>query len=154
MADDVYDKYCKIPNLSAELIAVRTHFWWLLFGGSFRLTDDLRIPESSPFVVQSERLLTTFNGQNVRKDTSKYRSSIDALFMVIQCPCYTHRSPNVSIGLIFGGLHSEGYLSKVTGGLLFGRACFRDFTVFERLYIYITFNLIPNESNKICVLFS
>ena len=42
--------------------------------------------------------------RTLEKDTSKYRGSIYALSMVIHCPNYTCRIPNVSPRLIFEGL--------------------------------------------------
>ena len=47
-----------------------------------------------------------------QKDKSIYRGSLYALSMVIHCPNYTQRIPNVSPGFIFWGLlNLEGYLS-------------------------------------------
>ena len=64
--------YCKIPNISPELIEVRKHFLvglysgrayirGLIFGRTFGLKSDLCMPKNSAFVVQSLRLITTFN---------------------------------------------------------------------------------------------
>ena len=60
------------------------------------------------------------------KDTSKYRGSIYVLSMVIHCPNYAHRIPNVSPGLVFGGGLMFGRISDLvyrgtySGGLIFG----------------------------------
>ena len=68
--------------------------------------------------VSKQRVITTFNAQNVTKEQSKYRGSISALSMFIHYSNYTHRISNVSHGPIFEEeLYLEGYLGWFTGGL-------------------------------------
>jgi len=66
--DSLLFQYRKIPNISPGLMQVCKHILMglfsgkgLIFGGSFGLAGDLCMPENSPFSVQSERRITTFN---------------------------------------------------------------------------------------------
>ena len=50
--------------------------------------------------------------------------------MFTHYPNYTHRTPNVSPGLIFGRIFELVYRGADARGLIFGKTYLRDFTVY------------------------
>ena len=110
-------------------------FWGLIFEGAYirrviGLTDDLYMPKNSPFCVQSQRLLTTFNTKKLQKRT---KVNTEALYMFCSCP------------FIIQGA-SERYLNQLTGGLYSGGLIFGTFTYFRvQLYKEGTPTLLSKE---------